>query len=131
MPWRGSVATFSRSAVDGTLSFVDLTCDKALDSTAGAVYLVLSTDGDNGYVVAPSFEKVVTVVTTCDSVNIDLALSTASVSTIETEDACRSINLGPDYDVLAAGDVTLTAPQVIFNDGVSILGTLSVESGVP
>jgi 6-phosphogluconolactonase (cycloisomerase 2 family) len=130
-PWRGAVATFSRSGVDGTLSFVDLTCDDAFESTAGAVNLVLSADGENGYVVAPSFEKLVTVSTACNSSNVDLTLSTASVSTAEMEDACRSITVGPDYDVLAAGDVTLTAPRVIFNDGVSILGTLSAASAVP
>jgi 6-phosphogluconolactonase (cycloisomerase 2 family) len=129
--FRGTVAAFSRSGVDGTLSFVDLTCDLAVDSTAGAANLVLSADGENGYVVAPSFEKVVTVSTLCDSANVDLTLSVESVSTTETEDACRSITLGPDYDVLAAGDVTVTAPQVIFVDGVSILGTFSAASGVP
>ena len=83
------------------------------------------------FVAASSFETVAVLDSECDSVNVDLTLSTESVSTTETETACRSISVGPDYDILAAGEVTMTSPQVTFGNDVQIIGDLTVQIAIP
>ena len=83
------------------------------------------------YTAASAFETVAVLDSECESANVDLTLSSESESSTETETACRSIFVGPDYDILAAGDVTMTSPLVIFGNDVQIDGDLTVQIAVP
>ncbi len=53
-PFRGTVAAFSRSALDGTLSLAARICDQTFtDGLVGARHLLASADGLHLYSVSP------------------------------------------------------------------------------
>ncbi len=132
-PWNAAIATFSRAA-DGTLTFIESICDDFFDSGDDVGFahdLAHSPDGKNLYVAGGPSETLSTIDSECDSANVDLVLSNELVSTVEIEDACRSIHASTFYSIAAGGDVSMTAPKVIFGNGVSVAGTLAVSSSIP
>lgn len=131
-PFRSTVAAFSRSSLNGSLGLAAWTCDQTVDDgLIGARYLAPSADGKHLYSVSLAASSIVALDVACNSPNVDLVLSGQSSSTVQSWTACRSITLGPDYQILAAGEVTLTAPGVAFVDDVEIDGMLTVASAIP
>ncbi len=133
-PAQSAIATFSRAA-DGTLSLVESICDDIFvvgsDDIGAVADLAHSPDGDNLYSAGGAFETLATIDSDCDSANVDLALSNESVSTTKSETACRSITMGPDYDVLAAGDLLAVSPVIALGNDVSFDGEVTLANAVP
>lgn len=132
-PFFGALATFSRAA-DGRLTLVEAICDELLldNDDIGAISdLAPSADGKHLYSAGGPFSLLSVIDYECDSPNVDLTLSSQSISTAKSETACRSITLGPDYDVLAAGSLTATAPRISIASEVSFVGEASLINAVP
>ena len=54
-----------------------------------------------------------------------------TIVSMQTFEACNSIAVGPSLTVDAPGDATFTSPLVIFTNGVSVLGRVTVANDVP
>lgn len=70
--------------------------------------------------------------TSCSVGDNDLTISNTTDNTPGVSyQACNSIHFGPNYQVGAAGIVTVQAPTVSLGNDVSISGVFSVDSSVP
>lgn len=129
--FRSTVATFSRSATDGTLTFVDSICDTDFTSRLIAVNgLAVSADGRNTYWTAGAGSSVGVFDSKCESPNIDLVLTAQDIGSAKTETACRSI-AASDYTVLEAGIVTFQAPTIALGDDFEVRGEFTAVIMVP
>ncbi|MCP4201263.1 MAG: lactonase family protein [bacterium] len=134
-PFRGTVAVFDRSVVDGSLTLSDSICDLGFgtEGLAGTVAISLNADGSRAYTAASSFETVSVVCTDPDD-DIDLS-DAGTVSVDTTEIGCNSITAGGDisgYIVDNGAEVVFVTSEAILTNGFEVLdGTFIVTDRDP